>query len=128
MKTFFEYLAPRLLVLAATFVVLKLTVFPKLSVPVPPAAWFAPVWQATDSVKQAVIQTSSSVFGFDDSRRRNGDPTSSEQPMIEICPAGSEPVNRTKAGRPVVIRPAGSLAPGASATTNPSRVASSKRP
>ena len=128
MKDFVAYLSPRILVIAAILVALKLTVWPTLSVPAAATNWLDPVRKAAYALRQAVTPAASNAVQPNHSQGSNGVGTASQPFAIDIRPAGSEPYKSTKIGPPIVVHPAGSPIPVAPTSPNSSRVASSKRP
>ena len=130
MKNFIAYLTPRIVVLVAILIALKLTIWPTLSFPAPPTAWFDPIRRAAYALKQAVTPAYSNVAQPEHSQDSQGVGTASRPFVIDIQPAGSEPYKPAKISPPTVVRTAGSPDPAPVSPTSPnsSRVASSKQP
>lgn len=130
MKNFIAYLTPRIVVLAAILIALKLTIWPTLSFPASPTAWFDPIRRTAFALKQAFTPAYSNVVQPDHAQDNNGVGVASQPFAIDIRPAGSEPYKPAKISPPTVVRTAGSPDPAPVSPTSPnsSRVASSKQP
>lgn len=128
MKNLINYLAPRILVIAATLYALKMTVWPTMSLPISATNWLQPVWKATAALKQTVtepgvIRTSTSASSI------SVDVSAKEEPFtIEICPAGSQPSKLTKSAASAAQRSSSQAPSSVTITPKASRVAASTLP
>ncbi len=132
MKDLINYLVPRTLVLATIALMLKCTVWPTMSFPLPITNCFEPVWHVATTIKRSVTEPTTRRFHSATAEtiapHKVVAQAGSAPFTIEICPAGSEPTKVATPINAIANRPDGVSALGASAAAKSSRVATSKRP